>query len=333
MNKATRLFCVLCAAALLTACAPQKQEIPSEASTAPKPAVSLPEAKAPESLATDQEVLLYYRFSDEPYLAAEKRTLTLSPSEAYEMALVTALLAGPAGRTGDLTTLFPEGTRVLATSRQGRTLFVTLSREIMNAYADEGAALTPATASYESRLRRTLCMQSLVATVTENCDVDGVQVLVEQASSAAESLRLKEKYFLTTADETRLTVPQTRREELLLTPANTLRVVLEKWVLRDWSKLYLYLASTDPATGEGRKNLADFITAMENLPCLTGFTFEGGSLSPDGMNITYTITATLLAQDGQTINCEGKVLRLCRESERWTVPLTQLTGWLEGVNV
>ena len=47
MNKATRLFCVLCVAALLTACVPKEQEIPSEASTAPKPAVSLPEAKAP----------------------------------------------------------------------------------------------------------------------------------------------------------------------------------------------------------------------------------------------------------------------------------------------
>lgn len=113
------------------------------------------------------------------------------------MALISQLLLGPGTASADLNVLFPEGTRVLSTVRQGRTLFVTLSREIMNGYPDEPVDWQEdAEWRTEAPLRRVLCMQSLVATVTENCDVDQVQVLVQAGSTGSGSLRLKQNYFL-----------------------------------------------------------------------------------------------------------------------------------------
>lgn len=288
----------------------------------------LPEAQAPAELYATQTATLYFRFLDEPYLAPETRAVTYAPSQAYELALLTSLLAGPSTHAAELTGVFPEGTRVLSTSRQGRILFVTLSKEIMNPYPDEDAGITAATAGTESLLRRQLCMQSLVATVTENCDVDDVQVLVEQTGTAADSLRLRQRYFLTTDDNSLLVGLQTRQEELLLTPGNTLRAILDRWATQDWTRLYRYLAAKDPATGEEKRSLSDFITAMEGLPRLVSCTFSGGSVSPDGCFVTFTLCPTLLT-DGQTRELPGRVLRLYREGDLWKISLAQLIQWLE----
>lgn len=288
----------------------------------------LPEAQAPAELYATQAATLYFRFLDEPYLAPETRAVTYAPSQAYELALITALLAGPSAHAAELTSLFPEGTRVLSTARQGRILFVTLSKEIMDPYPDEPADLSAATAGAESLLRRQLCMQSLVATVTENCDVDDVQVLVEQTGAAAESLRLRQRYFLTTDDDSLLVGLQIRQEELLLTPETTLRAILDGWITQDWARLYRYLAAKDPATGEERRSLADFIAAMEGLPRLVSCAFSGGSISLDGASATFTLCPAVL-DGGQAREIPGRVLRLCREDGLWRVPLAQLTQWLE----
>ena len=327
MSKRRMLALCVAGALLLGGCAPAAP-LKSMATVVPGMDPVLPQAHAPEALYTTQMATLYFRFQDEPYLAPESRVITQAPSEAWELALLTALLAGPGTHAASLTALFPEGTRVLSTARQGRTLFVTLSKELMNPYPDEPAGITAATADEASLMRRRLCMQSLVATATENCDVDDVQVLVEQTGTAAESLRLKQRYFLTTEDDSLLVGVQTRQEELLLTPGNTLRVILDKWLTRDWARLYLYLMAKDPVSGVERPTLSDFVTAMENLPRLAGCDFSGGSVSPDGRWATFTLEAEFL--DGSVIrNLPGRVVRLYRGGDLWQISMAQLTQWLE----
>lgn len=327
MSKRRMLALCVAGALLLGGCAPAAP-LKSMATVVPGTDPVLPQAQAPEALYTTQTATLYFRFQDEPYLAPESRVITQAPSEAWELALLTALLAGPGTHAASLTALFPEGTRVLSTARQGRTLFVTLSKELMNPYPDEPAGITAATADEASLTRRRLCMQSLVATATENCDVDDVQVLVEQTGTAAESLRLKQRYFLTTEDDSLLVGVQTRQEELLLTPGNTLRIILDKWVTRDWARLYLYLMAKDPVSGVERPTLSDFVTAMENLPRLAGCDFSGGSVSPDGRWATFTLEAEIL-DGGGTRELPGRVVRLYRGGDLWQISMAQLTQWLE----
>ena len=325
-----RVCLLLLCCLLLGGCAVNVAESHLNTTAVPGTSPILPEVESAEALSSTHDALLYYRYYDEPYLAAERRTIVQSPTQAYEMVLLTALVAGPSGRDDSLNALFPEGTQVLSTAKQGRTLFVTLSKEIMDPYTDEDASISSETADSEAKLRRQLCMQSLVATVTENCDVDDVQILVEQSSSAAESMRLKEAYFLTTSDETLLTSPLNRQESLILSPENALNVILNKWEMRDWSRLYRYIASTDPSSGEELVSQTEFAAAMEALPQLTNFTFEGGSISTDGYYATYTLNVTLRASDGQTLTRSGRVVRLYRENDCWKITFSQLTDWLEG---
>lgn len=126
MKKLMLTFTLLGAAALLSACS-LTDVTPPIATFVPEVHTVIPALQAPESLTENPEAILYYRYGSEPYLGYEVRTVVHQPSEPYEMALIRALLQGPGTRSGTLTNLFPDGVKVIATSRQGSTLFVTLS--------------------------------------------------------------------------------------------------------------------------------------------------------------------------------------------------------------
>ena len=314
------LFCAL----LLTGCS--TVGLPMGGTTAtnvPGTNPMLPEAQAPAALSSRQTATLYFRYLSEPFLAQETRSITHSPSRPYELSLLTELLAGPGSHSADLTALFPAGTQVLSTVTQGRTLFVTLSREILSGYPDD-SSITP----QEQQLRRKLCMQSIVATITENCDIDQVQILVEQSGNVTGSLRLQESYFMADTASTALVGPMSREESLLLSPGNTMALICDLWRSRDWQRLYQYIALRDPSTGVERVNYRDFVTAMENLPMLSAYEISGGSVTQDGAVATYSLTATTLNASRETTH-QGCILRLCREGGIWRVTLNQLTGWLE----
>ena len=316
------LPCLLLVCLCLTGCATLSMPLERETATlVPGTNPALPEAQAPASLAVKETAVLYFRYMDEPYLASETRQVTHSPSKPFELSLLTELISGPGSHSSDLTALFPPGTRVLSTVSRGRTLFVTLSREIMDGYPDDAGI-----PDSEQKLRRRLCMQSLVATVTENCEVDQVQILVEQEESGGASLRLQARYFLEDAEASELVGPMTRDESLLLSPLNTARVMLSLWQSRDWQRLYRYIARRDPATGTERISYREFVTAMENLPMLADFSVEGGGVNDS--RATLTLSASVL-EEGRELQQEGRVLRLCREDGLWRATVTMLTGWME----
>ena len=278
----------------------------------------LPRPEAPDNLASSETATLWFRYLDEPLLAPETRTLTLSPDRPMEYALVSALLEGPDAQSTDLTALFPAGTRLLSTVRQGRTLFVTLSRQIMNGYPDEPAnwQIDPYWVA-EMPLRRRLCMQSLIATITENCDVDSVQVLLEQQGEITDSLRLRQHYYLNTADEARLADPLVRDDSLLLSPGTTMATVLTLWQAQDWTRLSRYVDADADTLSE----------RLGELPPLLDFSLSGPTVSD--RQATFTLTATVRGASGTT-TLTGRVLRLKRVGQRWQAAIDQLTGWLEG---
>lgn len=305
---------ILLLALLLTGCAAHPL---SEVVTPVSPDVALPRPDAPDDLATHETATLWFRYLDEPLLAPESRELTLSPDRPMEYSLISALLGGPDAQSTDLTALFPAGTRVLSTVRQGRTLFVTLSRQIMDDYPDEPADWrSDPYWAFEMPLRRKLCMQSLVATVTENCDVDVVQVLLEQQGGVTDSLRLRRQYYLAD-DEMAPADPLARDDSLLLSPGTTMTTILSLWRQRDWTRLSRYV---DDDAG-------DLSERLEGLPRLTDFTLTGPTIS--GQTATFTVTATIRGDAG-AVTLENRVLRLYRQGNRWRAAVDRLIGWLEG---
>lgn len=314
-----RLLPLLLALLLLTGCAGVNDPLAGQVTSLDED-IPAPLPAAPQAAASSQTATLYFRYLDEPFLAPESRALTVAPGRSTEAALVDALLAGPGIRFPHLTALFPAGTRALSVVRQGRTLFVTLSREIMDAYPDEPQdGQNDRFWAQEAPLRRRLCMQSLVATVTENCDLDTVQVLVEQ-SSTTDSLRLRQAYYLDGGDPQALADPLLRDDSLLLTPSTTLNAALSLWQTRDWTRLARYaLAEDEEALRE----------QAAGWPLLLDYAFTGPTMSEDGRTATFTLTATIRDSVGPR-RLEKRVLRLFRDGGLWRVPPEQLSGWLEG---
>ncbi len=318
------LVCLL-SLLLLTACSGMTM-LPTGALSTPVPGTAsvFPQALEAEERSDTRSSALFFRLEGEPWLVPEYRVLQRTPVQSYETALLQALIGGPASNSPRLTGLFPEGTRVLSTSLSGRTLFVTLSQEILSAYPDEPR---PAATSQEALLRRRLCMESLVLTVTENCDVDRVQILVEQKNSMVSSLRLPQRYFLET-EGTDLAGPMSRDDTHLLTTQRALERILNFWKLRDWQNLYDTLMETDPATGLERSGYPDFVARMQNYPQLLEWSFSAPSISLDGLNATFAIHPRLLS-GSQTLSPRTCTLRLSRSGGLWKISMTQLLGWLE----
>ncbi len=289
------------------------------------PAADIPAPVTYEQPKNQDRATLWFRFGEEPFLAAESRVITHSRTESHSMAILRALLAGPGAASTELRSLFPQGTQVISAIQAENVMFVTLSRHIMNGYADEPSAWRdqPAWTS-EVPLRRQLAMQSIAATITENCPVDTVVILVEQGEVVTDSLRLRQSYYTLDGDMA-LAKPLTRTESLLLTPARTAETILHCWQERDFSRLYHYIAPTDPATGTPRPAEADCLAALAELPHLMHAVAEGGSISPDGNTAVFTLRGVWL-DNGQEVPFDGLVLRLTREKNLWRVGLTQLTG-------
>lgn len=314
MKKHIILLLLLCCL-LLTSCSrdPLSPTAAPSVNNIPAPVVTgLPEQN---DLAT-----LWFRYGTEPLLAPETRVITHSRAEGHALAIVQALIDGPGATANGLGGLFPQGTQVISCTQAGNIMFVMLSRHIMNGYADEPAAWRsdPYWAA-EVPLRRELAMQSIAATLTENCAVDTVVILVEHSGS--DTLRLRQSYYMEDSDA--LAEPLTRDESLLLTPARTAEIILQCWQEGDFTRLYRYVAAHDPATGAARPEENDFLAMMTDTPRLLHARAEGGSVSLDGKTAVFTVSGAWL-EEGIETPFTGMVLRLTREQGVWRIGLSQL---------
>ena len=316
-----RLLLLMLMCLLLTGCARD----PLSTVAQDTPGAEIPAPVTADKPVNEDRATLWFRFGEEPFLAAESRVITHSRTESHAMAILRALLAGPEAASTELRGLFPQGTQVISAIQSGQVMFVTLSRHIMNGYPDEPASWRDQPAwAHEVPLRRQLAMQSIAATITENCQVDTVIILVEQGDVITDSLRLRQSYYTLDGD-TSIASPLSRDESLLLTPARTAETILQCWQERDFSRLYRYIAHTDPATGTARPAEADCLAALAELPHLLHAAAEGGSISAGGDAAVFTLHGAWL-DNGRETPFEGLVLRLSREKGLWRVGLSQLTG-------
>lgn len=305
MRKVLPLLLLLC---LLTGCTSATRmadlATPYQGDQAPSPRFDEP----PQA---ERAATLWFRFLDEPLLAPEDRVLPQRPDQTYEMALLTALLSGPSLSETELRTPFPTGTRVLSATRQGSVCFVTLSRHILGAFADEPEdwASDPLYAR-EVPLRRTLAMQAIAATLTENTDAEAVVILVHQPDMLTDSMRLRTSYYRRDASDA-LAPALTRDESLLLTPSGTLSTILTCVTEADWSRLIRYV----PDAPE------DFVSIARSWPALTRWTLSGGSVTDS--RATFTVSGQ---RDGIAFS---EVVHLYRAGGLWRVSMAEMIDLME----
>ena len=285
-------------------------------------------ADAPANKQNSESVTLWFRYDSEAVLASESRTIVRSLNEPRELSILRALTAGPDIRNSALSGVFPEGTTVISTSLSNRILYVTFSAELMNAYADEPESWQSDTYwSREKPLRRELCMQSLIATMTDNCEVDRIQVFLQDRDG--NTRRMPQSYYPGTGSETLPANLIWRDDRYLWTPGNAARTIMSILQQRDWERLYRFICVQNPQTGESRPDYADFTLAMERTDPLVSCQVNDISVSEGGDKATFTFQAQILSGGGQTESLDSHVLHLYREGGAWKALTEQLINVLE----
>ena len=315
MKKFSAFLCLLLLMLAMSGC----EKKPGEAGATATPAPVLTISAYPDADAADESsVTLYFRYQDTALLQQEMRTLEIMPNETRELALVNALLAG-SFEGGEA--LFPPQTQALSTQVQDGVVFVTFNEALYSRYEDENSQTDPA----ESRLRRELAMDALVATLTESGAYHAVQVLVRAEVQVGTSMRLKNSYFL---EENELPCDVlTRCEEHLMTPANVAHSLLRAWQQRSFDTLYPLLSSQEDTKLLPAQSL--FSEAFAQSPVLIAYTLTPGSIAVDGSSAVVCIDMTLRRADGSEYTLTGWPLRIKHEMGAWKVSLSSLQALMQ----
>jgi hypothetical protein len=232
-------------------------------------------------------------------LAQENRKLALSMDVSLEIALVTALLEGPSASSPELRKLFSGQVEVVSALKQGPTIIITLSENVL----------------FEPMENRNLQMQSLAATLIENIGYESVQVLVDRKSTPTTSLRLSNSFF---DPETDGPAPSlTRRDEYILSPERTASALLDAWLQKDYETLYQYIAIQDTRTFNARPAYQTAIEEMDGGYSLIDYGLGCASVSQDGMRAVMNGELKLLQGNRDERVLTRYPIMLIRENGIW----------------
>lgn len=299
--KKIGLGLILCAMLFVTACQPLAKDPLLSAMTTLVPGgeTELHSPIAQEGTGDTVAAVLYFRFLQEDLLAQESRKITVPKNESLEKALVKALLQGPGASSPELRRLFSSQVQVLSAISQGQILYVTLSEAVLS----------------EPMENRFLQMQSLCATLVENCGYEAVQILVDQKSEQTTSLRLAASFFNPADDGA--APPLYRDEAYLLGPGRTLETILESWKKKDYERVYTLLAMQDTASMSVRPQWQTALREMDGGLSLVDYKLFSGTVSPDGKRAVVNCDMTLLMGTMEERILKSYPLTLLRENGIW----------------
>lgn len=248
MKKSMRLAVCVLALLCLVGCVPLRERMIAE------DRLILPQESPEAALAPEQsgrgnvDIYLYYQVRDSLLMAPERRTLRNVAEEELLTSLVRELLRGP--ESTDLHSWFPADTTLAELSQTRDIVYVTLSREFLNAPEDAPVNWMddPDWTAYVLQRRR-LALDCLVNTVTQLGGVSRVQVLVLTEGSRGSRLTMAD-VGLAGEDPTQPLEPLTRADDLIFTPEAAAEALLSAFARKEWGEVSAWTARTDPIFGE-----------------------------------------------------------------------------------
>lgn len=277
MNK--KILAIIFAILLLLLCSCRREEL----------VLPIGEEINPGSDAARTEkvvVQLYYGNEDQKYLVAESRVIDAAANDPMEKSVLRELFKGPERTSGEYNYLINKDTQVVQVNSGGEVLTVTLSKEFLE---------WPATVSEPKQ--KELAVYSVVNTLVEATGYAQIQLLVDRDSTGVgQRIRVEELgYREDAADSTSgmLGVLQ-RSAQLVLTPENTMKCILDAMLKKDYAAVYPFIAYND-AYGGTKTAEASFLTEMQATatPTLEGYTVREIIVSDDGQSATVMLDYTL----------------------------------------
>lgn len=305
MEKVKR--CVTCILALLLAvlllcgCAPNsiREDAIKE---------SLPGIDPNAGVGRDINATLYYRLSGEPALVPVQRTITVRSNEYAEAAVIRRLLEGPSALSWDLASTFPSGVRLIDINKDGKILYVTFSREILN--ADVSGERKDAEESYR------LCVYSVVNTLTALDRNTRVQIMVD-LDGTGEGSRVSAAMlgFSSVSGGSQWLEPMSFQEDVLISPAKVAEYLLGHLQNQEYAEAHTLFAESETG-GIQKPDYAAFETQMLTLGQIDEFTVQQERVAEDNRSATVTLDIKWTAREsGESYTVRGATVRMLPEGE------------------
>ena len=132
---------------------------------------ALPQIDPEDGVYKEREVTVYFKLKGQELLAPGQSTVTVRPNELMEMAVMRALIQGPAANSPVYEPVIPSGTDVTSISLESGILYVTLSKEFLNVDAS--------LSGQEVAAQRRLSVYAVVDSLLAAGNADSVLILID----------------------------------------------------------------------------------------------------------------------------------------------------------
>lgn len=276
----------------------------------------------PENEGREKEsVNLYFGYKSEQLLTYETRDIAVPINERIEVTICKNLIKGPSISKADFTAVINPNTKVVDISDNDGFLFVTLSKEF----------LMPPEESEESgpreNLRRYLAVYSVITTLIEHGGYDRVQILIDRDDSGTGTPITNAEVGLE-GDEA--FDPHGRNGAVVLNSRNTAREILLSIEMKDWSRLYGFVAYKN-SEGKERPTTDDFniqiSTSKVNISDIEIVDhINSTSVYTDKVFVNYVIKIG----DGEPQEKKNVPIKLVRENDVWKIYFEDLMSLMNG---
>jgi len=319
MKRHVRLLAALLLSCLLAGCAfgdPLAERMPALGT--PQPVDPAPEPAGEGWFIVD----MYYRYLDEPMLAAEPRAC----ADDQLATIISAWMEGPQESQG-LTPLLPSGVRLISAELRGSLAIITLSGEFYSVMPYvPGAWRSDASWVERVNVQHRLRVQALVNTVIESGLCSSVQLMIHNAATGQPDRPLLATLsILSDTDDPNETLgEQYRNTQNVLTPARTLSLILDAGGKRNAAALYPYLALRD-SRGEKRPPQEEIATLLQAVDTLTAIVDPSTTVT-SAQNTAATVSCSLsfVTRSGERIDDTFIPVRLIKEEGIWKIELPTL---------
>ncbi|MGI5878733.1 MAG: GerMN domain-containing protein [Christensenellales bacterium] len=283
----------------------------------------LPLTPVQSEKAQRQSYTLYFRYEDENYLAGEQRMLSASEDKRIEKVLLQDMIQnGPSAGSVKLKPVINPKTSVLSVSENREYLYITLSREFLEPISDEIPANWAGDEKWREQVyaERRLAVMAIVNTLTELGQYSRIQILVDTDNTGQGTRPTWEMLGFVRGDpeqDAQLAEPLSRDQSMVLTPRNTLNLLLKRFGEKNWKAVDAFIAQNDPR-GYTKPPTEEMIAMLGMLDIsLVSYEIHDEMVSNDGQSAVITVSYVFQLKDGNSFSIDRASMRMIRENSIW----------------
>ena len=270
----------------------------------------------PESENSETQLAnLYFGYKNKQLLVCETREISVPVNERNEIAVLKALIKGPGNANADYTKVINAQTKVVDVTENAGYLFVTLSKEFLLPPQDFDKV------GMGENVRRYLAACSVINTLVEQGGYARIQLLVDRDDSGSGTPLVMSEMGLEGEDYAE---PRGRNGEIILNSRNTLREIMSALEMKDWNRLYGFVAYQDAADSE-RPSLEEFKNKFtENTLTVSRGEVLDKVWQTDPQEDKILITYTIRIGEGEPQNKSNVPVTVIRENDMWKIQYSEL---------